>query len=246
MRAPDTPERRREALPSIRASTDCIAKETLNVNGVVEAYRSGDLSGAIASAAKFCEAEIRRMMSAQDRIFGYGQGRVFYQGAYLNDLSRAVLTRVKDQLEARRVEDDRRRAALYEERQRRDAERRVELARLENERKVQELRSEQLRQQRLEAVQGATGLLRDRAMDCVGREVRDMVRSGETADVLATAAMTICSTEITRFVEAFIQEKGVENNSTLGSAEAELFKEVGRAKVREQVVAIAVKAKAAR
>jgi hypothetical protein len=274
----DDPARRRLALPSIRAATDCVAKEALNEPGLPQAFARGELAANLTGPLRRCAGPLRFMITEQDRIYGQGSGRGFFDGPYTEDLPRAIIARIgktlarmseeaerqqaERQLEAdreaafrqaeaerlaaeRRAEAQRVAAERQGEADRRDAERKVELARLESERRAEQLKQEDLKRQRTAAIEGANNLLRDRVLECVGREMRDLVRSGETADVLATATMTICSAEIHRFLDGVIDLRKIEAGlAYVGDAEKTALRTAGRVGVRDQVVAIAVKAKA--
>src|SRR4051812_29746606 len=76
----DDPARRRMALPSIRSATDCFAREALNEQGLPQAYGRGELAAALTGPIRRCAGPLRFMISEQDRIYGPGSGRGFYDG----------------------------------------------------------------------------------------------------------------------------------------------------------------------
>jgi hypothetical protein len=62
-----------------------------------------------------------------------------------------------------------------------------------------------LRKQRTEEAAKARDLLRDRMYACTTGEIEDLVASSESAEVLATAAMTICNKEVQAALDAAME-----------------------------------------
>lgn len=98
---PSEESRRAELLPTIRGATQCIAREVLKQPGVAEAAEAGRLAGLLARPIKACEAQVRSMISEHDRIYGPLTGQSFFDGPYTTDLPRAVLGRIKGELQRR-------------------------------------------------------------------------------------------------------------------------------------------------
>ncbi|KAA2235593.1 hypothetical protein [Salinarimonas soli] len=215
-------QRRRAHLPSIRAATDCIAREALREPLAVDAVQQNRLHEILRDPMLRCTGPIGFMISEHDRLYGWGTGRAFFDGPYLQDVTRAVLARIKP-----------------------DVDRRVtEAGRLEAERQAQVARAEAERRQRLQIAEQARNLLRDRMYECTTRQLVDLVSSSENANVLATAAMTICRREVDQALDAALEAFTVENGGS-GSADLAQFRNRLRDVVRENVVTNAVQARAA-
>jgi hypothetical protein len=86
----------------------------------------------------------------------------------------------------------------------------------------------------------ATDLLRERLFECAAREISDLVRSGEAADIIASAAMTLCSREIDETLLAFVNARKIETGQDIGFNEGESIKTTGRSALRERVLAMTV------
>lgn len=222
------------------------------------------------------------MIRQHDAVYFLGSGNAFFKGPYLEDLTRAVQSRIGSELgrrlaqedeqraeerrqaEVRRAEGERQRAeaerraveirAETERRQsearadaeRREAERRLEIERIETQRRAEALKQDELRRQAVAEASKTRDLLRDRMLDCIRRELSDLVRSGEGAETLASASMTICATDVDNALKAAVDVSRAEQGGTMGYAEADALRTAARGLVKEMVVAAAVKAKAAR
>lgn len=97
----DDPRRRRIVLPSIRAATDCIAREALNEPGIEGANRPGQFRAALGPPMRRCADEVDAMIAAHDQVYYPGYGEAFFQGPYLQDLVRAVQRRIGPELAKR-------------------------------------------------------------------------------------------------------------------------------------------------
>ncbi|WP_158809637.1 hypothetical protein [Beijerinckia sp. L45] len=100
--------------------------------------------------------------------------------------------------------------------------------------------AERLKQ--IETAKGAAKLLVTSALHCGHEQLKSLVKSGESSEVLASAVMTICGADVDHFVEAGIGEYRLEQQSLAfdeGVARAKL-----REEMREHIVALAVQAKA--
>ena len=167
-------QRWRAVLPAVIASTDCFANEALKYPTIADAVAREALNSILVEISRTrCNEPFRQMIASYDRVYGRGTGWSFANGAYRADLPRAVVGRIKSELDRRLVEAQR----LDTER---EAERHKQLTTLEN----------------------ARDLLRDRMYECTGKALAQLLRSKDTSEVLATAALTICSGEIGQLVEA--------------------------------------------
>jgi hypothetical protein len=86
-------ERRRALLPYVRAATDCTARSIANSEAAKRFAAAGRWSLAINSVVEICLPQYLQLMSSHDRIYGSG-GVDFFAGPYLNDLPRALSTRL--------------------------------------------------------------------------------------------------------------------------------------------------------
>lgn len=110
---PDELIRRKLHLPFIISATDCMAAATLRAPGAVAARRNGTLRIFIPKVAQDCAVELRAMIRQHDMLYG-GGGREFYEGAYLDDLPRAILKRIGPRLEKLAAEEGAAEAAQRE------------------------------------------------------------------------------------------------------------------------------------
>jgi len=86
-------ERRRAHLPYVRAATDCTATSIANSEAAMRLAAVGRWSEAINSVFDICKPQYLQLMSSHDRIYGSG-GAAFFAGPYINDLPRALSTRL--------------------------------------------------------------------------------------------------------------------------------------------------------
>lgn len=165
-------QKRRLHLPYVRAATNCYAKAIEGSVPALDMAREGRWYDALSAAGKACEAQIIAMINVHDQLYGPGTGVTFFRGPYIDDLPRAVGTRLKSALAQRSNE--------------------VEQANA-------------LRKQRVEEAEKARNLLRDRMYACTTGELENLVASSESAEVLATAAMTICNKEVQSALDAAME-----------------------------------------
>ena len=213
-------QKRKIHLPYIRAATDCVARGILSTPDALRSARLGQLTDAILGIPKgYCGTEIGRMIAAHDQLYGSGTGQSFFTGPYFTDLPRAVGNRLRPELERMAANEAQAEAA-----------RRRELARLEAEKR-----------ERVDQAQRAFTLLKDKMYECTNNQLAKLITSSETAEVLATAAMTICQTEVSNAVDAMNSKLRIESpnlNSAALNTEIE-------ATIRKSVVTTAVQFKAA-
>src|SRR5262245_52386759 len=88
-------------LPTVRVSTSCIAENSLNHPGILDAYRAQNIQPIVDAVWSQCANELELLRREHERLYGWGTGEGYVKGAYRNDLPRAVLTRIKDELERR-------------------------------------------------------------------------------------------------------------------------------------------------
>jgi hypothetical protein len=93
--------KRKAFLPTVLASTNCIAQHSLNHPGVLDAYRAQNIQPVVDAVWSKCANELEHLRREHERIYGWGTGEGYVKGAYRNDLPRAVLTRIKDALDDR-------------------------------------------------------------------------------------------------------------------------------------------------
>lgn len=213
-------QKRKIHLPYVRAATNCFARAIIASPEATRLARSVQWGDAVLSTAKgFCQAEVGTLLSTHDQLYGQGTGQAFFVGPYFSDLPRALGNRLRPEFE---------RVAANEARV--EAVRQQELARLEAEKR-----------ERIEQAQSLFTLLRDKMYECTDAQLVSLVASAESADVLATAAMTVCNKEVNLAVEA---GKAKVRLAAPGSYTASFGTEL-KAAVRQRIVTNAVQAKAA-
>ena len=83
------------------AATDCIARQSLDHPGILEAYRADNLRAVTDSVWSQCQTEIDYLSKEYAYLHGFGTGWVFVDGPYREDVPRAVKERIKDEIERR-------------------------------------------------------------------------------------------------------------------------------------------------
>lgn len=215
-------QKRKPLLPTIRAATDCVAREASRHPDVVAGYRYNNLGPMIAEGWRACANSLAEIVIMHDSLHGQGTGVVFVKGAYADDLPRAVRSRLQ-------AEMDRRIAAI----DRAEVEARAEQARLEVE-----------RQQNIDRLERAADALRERAYDCTSEQLSKLISSSETAEVLSTAAMTICRKEIDDALQARIDIARFKVGAGYSTAGEPALRDEMRKVVRNNVITHAVQMKA--
>jgi hypothetical protein len=198
-------QKRRLHLPYIRAATDCYAGAIGASNSALDLAREGKWYDALTSVGNVCNAAAVSLIETHDRLYGPGTGTTFFKGPYLDDLPRAVGTRLKEALARRTIE--------------------VEQATV-------------IRKQRIDEAARTRDLLRDRMYACTTKELNDLVASSESAEILTTAAMTICNREVQAALNAALELVRLEGGSLDGLRDS-LY-----GVVKKNVVTEAVQAKA--
>jgi hypothetical protein len=228
------PAQRKALVPIIVATSDCVARQMVADPRALSAYRAGTFTEYVRrNAREVCPREVATLISQGNLIAWYGYGDAFYNGAYLADLPRAVLTRIRAQLdiaaeEASKREVERDRLGTIAQRKR------------EEERKVEEER----RKRNLENSEKAFDLLRDALYACTAREIVSMLSSGETAEVLATASLTMCNKEYEQALLGSRQLAEARIGGRISDQEDDVLRAESDAVIKKTVTTSAVKLKA--
>jgi hypothetical protein len=176
-------QKRRLHLPYVRSATDCFARSIQENTPALDLAREGKWYDALSAVGKVCETAIITMIDVHDRLYGPNSGSMFFKGPYLDDLPRAVGTRLKDALSRRSAELEQASAA---------------------------------QRQRIDEATRTKDLLRDRMYECTTKELAELVVSAESAEILATAAMTICNKEVQAALDSAVQLMRLQGSSTDG------------------------------
>ena len=261
-------QKRKIVVPDIKALTYCVARQAESDTDAVGFYRSGNFGDYIGRQLGKCPREMNALLELYESTYGDGEAEKFIRGPYLSDLPRAVLSVIRPQLDAKvadlmadeqRVRDAE--AAQEAEAQKQafikrmqdqveadDAQRKVEedraaTVRAETERKAAEARAATEKRERVDTAMRSMAVLRDKLYDCADQQLPGLVKSGESADVLASAAMTICGKTLSDLQDAALEVSKAreEIGSNIGEA---VMREQVKALVKERVVADAVQAKA--
>lgn len=226
---------RRYVVPYVRTATNCIAQEAIRDPGIVTARNSNSWSSVIETAAGRCAREVAAMVAAHDRMHGMGTGMIFFRGAYIDDLPRAIVARVGNEISQKAQSE-----------QLGAAQRQAQIATANADREAAANRARTERAERITSLEGARDLLRERMYDCMKASVKDLVPSGEPASVLASAAVTMCADSFDSFVTATRELETARINAPFTPAEADHLRNVLKKVVTEYTQVIAVQAKAAR
>ncbi|TXN21284.1 hypothetical protein [Methylobacterium sp. WL9] len=217
---PTEAQKRRIHLPYVRSATDCLARAVLAGAEPTRLARLGQWFPAISATQKgICLNEISGLIGSHDQLYGAGSGKVFFEGPYFADLPRALGNRLRPEFERLATAELRAETARREEADRAEVERKT----------------------RVEQNERAFFLLRDKMYACTTRQVSELVNSAESAEVIATAAMTICRDELSnalRAGEIWLKAKNPGSESSTMQAEIEKL-------VKQSVVTTAVTVKSA-
>ena len=94
-------QKRQIIMPALLNATDCIAQRSLARPEIVDAYQKQNLYPVIDAVWSSCQTEIARLVAEHDRLHGFGTGEIFVRGDYREDLPRAILKRIKGELDQR-------------------------------------------------------------------------------------------------------------------------------------------------
>ena len=84
----------RELLPTVRATTDCIAQGIVAGPAALSHARQENWLEALKSMPEECKRLGSRLVAEHDRLFGPGTGKAFVEGRYASDLPRALKARI--------------------------------------------------------------------------------------------------------------------------------------------------------
>jgi len=91
-------QKRKELLPAIQATTECLAQEILRSPTALSYARQNKWVETVESVPEVCKAEGRNLIAEHDRLYGPGTGKVFVEGPYASDLPRALKARIRPAL----------------------------------------------------------------------------------------------------------------------------------------------------
>ena len=247
---PSDATKRKIVVPLIRKLTGCVAHQALGDSDAVTYYRQGQLSDYLGRQLAHCPGEMSALLDLYEGTYGDGTAEQFIKGPYLWDLPRAVLSLIKPQLDAK-VADQ-----MQNEENVRQQEANLEAAaklkqeqdllsaeKIESERKAVAYKAALDKQDRVNSTQEALAVLRDKFYECADHQLRGLVKSGETADVLANAAMTICGASLSDVQDSALEVAKAKEEAVTGDA-ADVLRQQIAALVKQRVVADAVQAKA--
>ena len=243
-------QKRKIVVPDIKALTYCVARVTLSdPDGVVQ-YRAGLLGSYVPRQLQKCPAEMNALLELYEETYGEGEAERFVRGPYLADLPRAVLSVIRLQLDAKVDAAKQAEQAAYQaemarqaESDRRIAEDVAAAARADAEGKAAEAKAAIEKKERVDTAMRSMAVLRDKFYECADHQLPGLVRSGESADVLASAAMTICGKPLSDVQDAALEVSRTKDDASSNLGEAVMREQIKNL-VKERVVADAVQAKA--
>src|SRR5215207_2928636 len=86
-------------LPTVRATTDCIARGIAASPTALGYARQENWLEAIKNMPEECNHLGNRLVTEHDRLFGAGTGIAFVEGPYASDLPRAIKVRIGAEIE---------------------------------------------------------------------------------------------------------------------------------------------------
>jgi hypothetical protein len=95
---PTERQKRKELLPAIQATTECLAQEILRSPTALSYARQNKWVETVESVPEVCKAEGRTLIAEHDRLYGSGTGKAFVDGPYASDLPRALKARIRPAL----------------------------------------------------------------------------------------------------------------------------------------------------
>ena len=244
-------QKRRIVVPDIKALTYCVARVALNDTDAVTYYRKGGFPDYIGRQLGKCPREMNALLELYESTYGDGEAERFIKGPYLSDLPRAVLSVIRSQLDAKvadqQADEERAReaeAAQQAETKRKAEEDRLATLKAQADQEAQKTRIAREKQERVEIATRTMNLLRDKFYDCADQQLPGLVKSGETAEVLANTVMTICSKPLNDALDAGLAVARAQDRLETQEASDDALTEELRRIVKERVVADAVQAKA--
>ena len=95
---PNERQKRKELLPAIQATTECLAQEILRSPTALSYARQNKWVETVESVPEACKAEGSTLIAEHDRLYGPGTGKAFVDGPYASDLPRALKARIRPAL----------------------------------------------------------------------------------------------------------------------------------------------------
>ena len=89
----------RELLPTVRATTDCIAQGIVASPTALSHARQDNWLEAVKSMQGDCSDVGRTLIAEHDRLYGPGTGKAFVEGPYASDLPRALKARIGPEMQ---------------------------------------------------------------------------------------------------------------------------------------------------
>jgi hypothetical protein len=89
----------RELLPTVRATTDCIAQGIVASPTALSQARQDNWLEAVKSMQGDCSDVGRTLIAEHDRLYGPGTGKAFVEGPYASDLPRALKARIGPEMQ---------------------------------------------------------------------------------------------------------------------------------------------------
>lgn len=173
-------QKRRLLLPFVRAATDCFANTVRQRGDLADGYQLGRMRTFLGDAIPACSEQIRVLSQQHDVIYGPGTGHTFVTGPYFADLERAVLSRIRPEIDRQIAAAEQRRA---EERARAEV-------------------AEAAQRRRMATLKDTEKMLIQSAYECANTQLRRLMSSNERAEVITEAAMTICNREVKAAIDA--------------------------------------------
>ena len=88
-------------LPLVQRATECILRKASADLRYKTDMRANEINDLIVDSIASCRRQVRAMIDAHDRMYGYGSGEAFLLGPYLDVLPAAVVRQVKVRTHAR-------------------------------------------------------------------------------------------------------------------------------------------------
>src|SRR4051794_41468545 len=95
---PNERQKRKELLPAVRATTECLAREILRSPTALSYARQNKWVETVESVPEACKAEGSTLIAEHDRLYGPDTGKAFVDGPYASDLPRALKARIRPAL----------------------------------------------------------------------------------------------------------------------------------------------------
>lgn len=244
-------QKRKIVVPDIKQLTYCVARQTLSDPDATDYYRQGNLGSYVGRQLQKCPREMNALLELYDSTYGEGEAENFIKGPYLSDLPRAVLSVIKPQLQAKVAEQLQNEqnvrdaeAAQEAEAKRKTEEDRLATLRLQADQAAEETKIAQEKQNKIDIATRTMELLRDKFYTCADQQLPGLVKSGESAEVLANTVMTICNKPLDDATGAAAALFRIRGDSTVQNYSDQSVEAGIKPLFKERLVADAVQAKA--